>query len=168
MKNCFFLIYACLLIAACSNSKDEQQEVEEVETGTEILLWQSDLDDSTGRLELIHDKPMVVDTLTPETIITYLNNQYPRVQLKLDRISRDTLYVSIPEADFLTQQMGSSGPIIYFADAVYNLTEIPGMRYINFNFEEGDHAAPSVESRESIIKEFQPTIKDSLAGRIQP
>ena len=165
MKNYLFLFSACFFLIACSNNKDEKEDTEVTETETEILLWQSTMNDSTGRLELSHNRPFTSDTLTPEVIITYLNIQYPRIHLQLDTISNDTLYVSIPDAMFLTQQMGSSGPVIYFADAVYNLTEIPGIRYVSFNFEEGDHAAPSVDSRQSLMQDFRPLVRDSIPMR---
>jgi hypothetical protein len=56
--------------------------------------------------------------------------------------------VKIPEATYLTQQMGSSGPTMFFAEAVYNISEIPGIRFINFDFEEGDHAQPGTYTRD--------------------
>ena len=49
--------------------------------------------------------------------------------------------------------MGSTGPELYFAEAVYNLTEIPGIRFINFSLTEGDHAGPDTYSRDSFKPE---------------
>jgi hypothetical protein len=49
--------------------------------------------------------------------------------------------------------MGSSGPTTYFAEAVFNLTEIPGIHYVSFDFEEGDHAQPGTFNRESFKDE---------------
>jgi hypothetical protein len=49
--------------------------------------------------------------------------------------------------------MGSTGPTMFLSSAVYNLTEIPGIRYVNFDFEEGDHASPGTFSRESFKDE---------------
>jgi hypothetical protein len=93
------------------------------------------------------------DTLSPEKIVQYLNDNWPHVQLVIVRISGDTLYVKIPQSTYLTQQMGSSGPATYIAEAVYNLTEIPGIHYVNFDFEEGDHAQPGTFNRDSFKNE---------------
>lgn len=80
-------------------------------------------------------------------MITLTNNLYPEVELQFKKISGDTLYVKIPESNYLTQQMGTTGAEMYMANATFNLTELPGIKYVNFDFNEGDHAAPATLSR---------------------
>jgi len=75
------------------------------------------------------------------------------VQLAFVKTSGDTVYLKIPDPMYLTQQMGSSGPTIYLAQAVYSLTEVPGIKYVNLDFEEGDHASPGTFNRDSFKDE---------------
>ena len=89
------------------------------------------------------------DTLSPEAVVAFLNNKWPHVQLVMIKTSGDTLFIRIPQSAYLTQQMGSSGPTAYFAESVYNLSEIPGIHYVSFDFEEGDHAQPGTFNRDS-------------------
>lgn len=153
MKKLFYLAAATLLIASCGNNKSDDETNEDVEITEQTFVWQSNMDDSTGKLKMSKDKPIGNDSLTTETIIAYLNSANPQVQLEFIKTSNDTIYLRIPSANYLTQQMGSTGPMMYFAAAVYNLTELPGITHVNFDFEEGDHASPSVLNRESFKDE---------------
>ncbi len=147
MKNFILILSVALFFVCCNNSSNEPEENKE-DTAAISYSWEATLTDS-GKLKL-HKVEGAPDTLTAAAVTDFLNKRYPNVQLKLLRTSNDTLYMSIPEANYLTQQMGSTGPQIYFADVVYNLTEIPGIRNVNFDFEEGDHASPAVLNRENI------------------
>jgi hypothetical protein len=109
------------------------------------------LDDSTGKLEMKKQDFTGPDSLNVTSVTNFLNLTYPSITLVVTRQSNDTLFLSIPDALYLTQQMGSTGPAMYFATAVYNYTEIPGINFVSFNFEEGDHASPATLSRQSII-----------------
>ena len=153
MKKLFYLAAATFLIASCGNNKSDDETNEDVEITEQTFVWQSNMDDSTGKLKMSKDKPIGNDSLTTETIIAYLNSANPQVQLEFIKTSNDTIYLRIPSANYLTQQMGSTGPMMYFAAAVYNLTELPGITHVNFDFEEGDHASPSVLNRESFKDE---------------
>lgn len=147
MKNLLILISFTALVSSCgSNSADEPEVVEE-DTVALSYSWKAGLNDSTGELEVKKTELGSPDSLTATSMITFLNTKTPNIQLQFVKISGDTLYVSIPDALYLTQQMGSTGPSLYFAETVYNLTEIPGIRFVNFHFEEGDHAAPGVLHR---------------------
>lgn len=143
-----------VIVFSCNNSADNEPEPEDsIEVEPQTLLWQASMNDSSGKMEMIKDKPAGLDSLSAEAVIEYLNMTNPNIDLQFARISGDTVYVRIPNALYLTQQMGSTGPTYYFASAVFNLTEVPGIRYVNFDFEEGDHAAPGVMSRESFKNE---------------
>ncbi len=146
MRKYIVIISATLLLSACNNNSNEPEEKTDTTT---IQGWEAGLNDSTGKLELKRTDQAGPDSLTASSVVDFLNKKYPHVQLRWIRNSGDTIYISIPEANYLTQQMGSSGPEVYFADAVYNLTEIPGIHYINFDFQEGDHASPATMNRDS-------------------
>jgi len=153
MKKYFVFIISTGLIIACNNNKEQETTDTREDTVTTYTNWEAGLNDSTGKLEVKKSEQPGPDTLSAEAMIRFLNNRYPNVQLKFIKTSGDTIYVSIPEATYLTQQMGSTGPQLYFADAVYNLTEIPGIHYVNFDFAEGDHAAPDILNRDSFKDE---------------
>ncbi len=153
MKNYLLIISASLFFLACGNNKSDQQETGETDTVAIVYSWEALLNDSTGKLEVKKIEQGGPDTLSAASMITYLNSRNPNVQLQLVRMSGDTLYISIPEATYLTQQMGSTGPALFFAETVYNLTEIPGIRFVSFDFEEGDHASPDVLSRDRFSNE---------------
>lgn len=145
----YIIISASLFLVCCNNNADEPEEKED--TVAIAYSWEATLSDS-GHLEMrkVQGAP---DTLTAEAVVDFLNKRYPNVQLQFMKTSGDTVYMSIPEATYLTQQMGSTGPQLYFADVVYNLTEIGGIKYVNFDFEEGDHATPAVLNRDSFKDE---------------
>jgi len=59
------------------------------------------------------------------------------------------VHVEVVDADFLTERMGSTGAHYYLTAATYTLTEATDVRTVDFLFEEGDHAAPGLYTRES-------------------
>ena len=63
----------------------------------------------------------------------------------------------IPHSEMLTERIGSTGAEIYMASATRSLTELKGIKYVNYDFEEGDHATPGVYNRNSIFKTFNKT-----------
>ncbi len=150
MNKYLISIFASLLFVCCNNNSDGPEEKQDTAAAT--YSWEVSLNDS-GRLIIYKIEQGGPDTLTVEAVTGFMNKKYPNVQLQFVRTSGDTIYMSIPQATYLTQQMGSTGPQIYFADVVYNLTEIPGILYVGFDFEEGDHAAPGVLNRNSFSDE---------------
>ncbi len=152
MKTGFLLYGILLLLVSCGSNQTEESDVNNNNL-SEQQSWQASLDDSSGNIVLNRNGAPLPDTLSIETIRAFLNSRYPNIQLQVLRQSGDTLYVQIPEATYLTQQMGSTGPEMYFGEAVYNLTEIPGIRFINFALAEGDHAGPDTYNRDSFKPE---------------
>jgi hypothetical protein len=149
MKNSYFLVLILFLFSACRNNKaDEEVPVED--SVVTRYSWEAT---DTGRIVLMKKEGEGPDTLSPGGVVAFLNNNYPDVQLVIVKTSGDTLFLKIPQSTYLTQQMGSSGPTTYIAEAVYNLTEIPGIHYVSFDFEEGDHAQPGTFNRESFKDE---------------
>ena len=145
MKRYLILIFFPILLDACGNNNDDEKA-----TGVDSVIsrfsWEAT---DTGTIVLMKKQGTGPDTLSPEGVVTFLNKNFPHVQLVIDKISGDTLFLKIPQPTYLTQQMGSTGPFVYFAEVVYNLTEIPGIHYVNFDFEEGDHAQPGTFARDS-------------------
>jgi len=141
-----FLILISILISSCGNNKKTDEQATAKDSVFIKYSWEA-ID--TGTLVLIKREGTGPDTLSPAGVVMFLNNNFPNVQLTIVKTSGDTLFIKIPQSTYLTQQMGSSGPTSYFAEAVYNLTEIPGIHYVNFDFEEGDHAQPGTFNRES-------------------
>lgn len=154
MKLFPILVLTSLLFTACNNSADQpEDDGDTANLAPPVYSWQASLNDSTGKLEVKKSDAVGPDSLSVPAVITYLNAANTNVQLTFVKTSSDTVYLKIPDPMYLTQQMGSSGPTIYLAQAVYNLTEIPGIKYVNLDFEEGDHASPGTFSRESFNNE---------------
>lgn len=87
-----------------------------------------------------------------DSVIQYLNSRYDSVKLEKVRQSHDTLYTVIRNSNYLGEQMGSTGSSEYLANAIINLTSVPGIRYINLDMEMHSHASPGVFSRKDYAR----------------
>jgi len=150
------LIFGILFIISCNNEAPaEKENVEDTiltdsEVSTDRLLpWVSDFDTVKNEFYLKRQRTVNPDSLKAENLITDLNAEWENIKLVLVKISNDTLYVSIPDSDFLGQQMGSAGAQAYMASTTYNLTELKGIKYVNYNMQAGDHVSPGTFSRKS-------------------
>lgn len=163
MKNYLLLmVLAATLFFSCNNSADNEEEViyESVtDTATVVedslvtiinrpSLWTVELPENTREEKLKKPADEKIKALSATQLISALNDNFRDVQLNFGKISHDTIYVSIPESEKLTQQLGSTGAYNYMAAAVYNLTELKGVKYVNFDFKEGDHAGPGTFKRD--------------------
>ena len=163
-----FIILCLFVLSACNNSADQESkkdsahllypvdsnDVDIVELDKEDFYnWKVDNEEKTIR----KNPKLGDDVLGVDTLIIGLNELYPRVQLEKVKLSNDTLYTRIKNADFLTEQMGSSGSEQYIAQAVLNLTSANGVKYVRIDFEMGSHAMPGVWSKEDFkdYKEMQ-------------
>jgi hypothetical protein len=79
----------------------------------------------------------------PEDEPPYL---YPP-KLKLVKISRDTVYLTVINDWTLTQSMGTTGAEDYIVKSGVSLLEIDGINYVDFSFDTGDHAYPGTFSK---------------------
>ena len=156
MKKYFLPIaLASLFLYACNNKSDQPVIEEDTAATASHYIWQSSLNDTSGKLEWFPSTPLDEDSLQPAAVIAAINknNQeseyYSKVILDFVKTSGDTVYIKIPEATYLTQQMGSSGPAMFLSGVVYTLTGLSGYNFVSFDFEEGDHASPGVYSRQS-------------------
>jgi hypothetical protein len=113
------------------------------------LMWISDFDTVNGEFFLHQQRKVSKDSLTPAKVIGYVNAAWDNIVLEFDRIGHDTIYVNIPESEFLGQQMGSAGAQAYMASTTYNLTELRGVQYVHYSMSPGDHVSPGTFSRKS-------------------
>ena len=86
-------------------------------------------------------------------LLAALKQRHPQVNLVLDHFSGDTAYIRIPNAQHLTQNMGSAGATLFLIEATYGFTAIPHVEVVNFAFKEGDHAVPGAYTRQD-FQEF--------------
>lgn len=68
-------------------------------------------------------------------------------KLKLVKISRDTVYLTVINSSCLTQSMGTTGAEDYIVKSGVSLLEIDGINYVDFDFAMGDHAYPGTFSK---------------------
>jgi hypothetical protein len=146
MKKILFAVLLSSAIIACNNNANEPEEPQQKIGTIDKVYWEVT---DTGKLSFVRHVGAGPDTLSVEGILSFFNNRYPNVQASFVKKSNDTIFLKIPDATYLTQQMGSTGPMIYFAEIVYTLTDTPGRVYVSFDFEEGDHASPATLSRQS-------------------
>ncbi|HEY5408880.1 MAG TPA: hypothetical protein VIJ92_17450 [Ginsengibacter sp.] len=159
----FFSIIIFTLIISCNSGDKEKNESPEVVTAdtvydytdssdadsllhvkNESLLWH--VDDSNG---LRIRKPLIggIDTMSVQNIIQLINSNYDSIHVDFVKISHDTIYVHIPDSKMLTERIGSTGAEMFMASATYSLTELKGIRFVDYDFIEGEHAMPGVYDR---------------------
>lgn len=158
-----FLAIAITVIFSCNSGNNEKNKPAQVVTTdtvydysdsfdtdsllhvkNETLLWHAD--DSNG-LKMRKPIQSGIDTMSVQTIVQLINNNYDSIALEFVKISHDTIYVRIPNSKMLTERIGSTGAEMFMASATYSLTELKGIHYVNFDFIEGEHAAPGVYDR---------------------
>jgi len=70
-------------------------------------------------------------------------------KLLLQDQERSTVRVLVVNGDYLTRRMGSDGAQDYLVSATYTLTDCPELTSVNYEFTQGDHAAPGIYTRMS-------------------
>jgi hypothetical protein len=98
----------------------------------------------------VKNRDVKADTLTPGKLVNFINTHKggSKIHLDLVKLSHDTIYVKIKESTYLTQQMGTSGAEDYMTTTTFTLTELKNVKFVTYDFKEGDHAAPGTYSRE--------------------
>ncbi len=153
-------LLAVFVISSCQNeSKDAASEetqrdipaeiAEDVEVPLPSLPYVAVFNDETEQLTAEQNPDFDRSSLSLEVLTQILLDNYPEIGVETDRVSNDTLYVRITDAQHLTQQMGSSGAQMYLLEATYAFTELPDINAVHFDFEEGDHALPGTYTRSS-------------------
>jgi hypothetical protein len=151
-------IVAALIIISCGQNKKEQP-AEEI-TVSEHYSWTPSMDDSTMELKMVENTPIPDDSLNLSYIIHFLNERFsyggqPLMTIEFVKQSNDTVFIRIPNADYLTQQSGSTGAEEHLGTIVYNLTEVPGIHIVHADFEAGDHAQPGFYKRDSTMTKIE-------------
>ena len=157
-KNLF--IAGLILLAGCHSNSGNKQTNNEDSTETPGIaydltpVWTYEYDSVSKENKPKKLRQLNIEEASPQTLVSILNTEWPDIQVMLNKTSGDTVFVSIPESKVLTQQSGSEGATQYMAVATYTLTEMHGIRYVHFDFTEGDHAEPGTYSRDNFNKGF--------------
>ena len=157
-KNWLLVFFLLTILYSCSNAEKERRSTDSIqkpETRSKIAVrkldsipWTAEYNDKTQKLEMQQNRSGFTG-LQEDAILNVLNKKYPEIKLEAKGFKGDTLVVAIKNAFYLTQAMGTTGADTYLAEATYSLTEIPSVKAVKFEFEEGDHAIPGVYTRES-------------------
>lgn len=156
LKNTALIGFTALITLSCQNEVKENNTA----TGTDSLsqdvteqpvimneyelLWSYD-----AELDSMVKKEGVAPS-DADQIIQAINKKYAQIAvLDYVKTSSDTVYVKIADATQLNSQMGTAGAHEYLSEITYSLTDIPTINFVNFDFEEGDHATPGVYEKES-------------------
>ena len=150
-----FLYTGILFLIACNNEGSQKDIPEDTvivaeetpASAPDRLLWVSVYDTSKNQFYLKQQRTINTDTLTTASLISDLNAAWENIKLVFVKTSNDTIYVAIPDSKFLGQQMGSAGAQAYMASTTYNLTELKGIRYVNYDMPSGDHISAGIYSR---------------------
>ncbi len=147
MMRLFFLLLI-ILVAGCKNSGvSEKQAVADTvytEAPDTVLVWYTDAE----KMLMKRDTAITENRISADAIINGLNEKYPEIKLAYLKLSGDTVYTSVPDAEYLGEQMGDAGAAAWFADAVINLTSVPGINYVSFRMDLHSHAASGVIGRD--------------------
>ncbi|MEM7375121.1 MAG: hypothetical protein AAF587_41385 [Bacteroidota bacterium] len=162
----FFLI-TLVVISSCKPSSppdtDERRKLRENLTDTTSqlnpqnqqanpqMLWRLEFNPETRQSEAIRNYELDPDTLTVERIVSTANSAYPQVKIEYVARRQDTIFMRIPVSEHLTQRMGTTGAQEYMVSLTFSLTELPNVRYVSYDMEEGDHMGPGTFSRQSVL-----------------
>lgn len=171
MKHYFHFSLSMLLLSltlwACqSNSNSDEGKVADTQSPADslgdagelnehkslVLPYIAEVNDQTAAVYLKENPQRSQVPLTKDELAEALNIKYPEIYIEAGEEKSDTLYVSIPEATFLTQQSGTTGAQTYLAEATFAFTELPKIHVVFFKFQEGDHALPGAYTRSSFKK----------------
>ena len=128
-----------------NNITSEQERLKEEFEAQRYLTWEIDFDNKA----ITRNPEFNNANLNTDSIIKGLNMKYKNVPLKKINFSHDTLYTRILDGEYLAERMGSTGSAYYFAEAIINLTTVPGVNFVKIDFTEGSHAAPGIFTRKN-------------------
>ncbi len=156
MKKWIFCVVTIIVFSACQRGEDNVANTAEgidtlLKEHTLELPYNASYNETTQKIEL-NQTVIQGNHLNVEEMVTAINTKYPKIALKFLSRKRDIIYAKIANAEYLGEQMGSSGSMIFLAEATFALTEIEGIKAVNFNFQEGDHAAPGTYTRNDFNK----------------
>ncbi len=142
----FFLLLIGL-VAGCKDSSIREAKVEAdtvySETPDTVLVWNTDPE----KMLMKRDTAISENRISADAVVNGLNEKYPEVKLVYLKQSGDTLYTVVPDTEYLGEQMGDTGAAAWFADAVINLTLVPGINDVSFQMNLHSHASGGVIGR---------------------
>lgn len=143
---------ACSVLG-CGGEEETAEETTISGPNSILPYWDVDLAARTYRRDSLANW----GELQIDSLISGLNTRNENIRLEKLKQGHDTLYLTIRDGYYLTEELGSSGAEQYIADVVLNLTAVEGIQYINLDFRAGDHAAPGVFGKEMVtgFKEIQ-------------
>lgn len=164
MKNILVSFFITSLLACNNNENESPKEkdfqdsytdslssIEPLSPGSnpesKLFVWKASPDYTKE-----YNKDFKQENLQPDTLIKGINEMNEQVLLEKLKISGDTIYTKIKDSKYLGNQMGSTGAEIYVADVVMNLTELPGIKYVSIQMEEGNHVQPGTWNKKSFEK----------------
>ena len=155
---------------SCQSDSTKEQEVSDAEIEDTVFessntpgsdsaliiknapVWTADFEEATNTYKIHKPVNARLDTLSAENLVSLVNRG--SIHVDFIKTSHDTIYVSVPNSEYLTQRIGSTGAENFMAATTFTLTEIKGIKYVNYKFTEGDHASPGVYSRND-FKNFE-------------
>ncbi len=160
LRSTVLSLFIITVLFSCRNESGENKEAgsrdelsgeiaEDMEAPLPALPYLAVFDEPTEQLKAEKNTDFNPASLDADGLTQALVANYPEIKPKIDRISNDTLYLHIADAQYLTQQMGSSGAQMYLLEATYAYTELSNINVVNFSFSEGDHALPGNYKRDS-------------------
>jgi len=162
------IIYIILMASfmACNTKEKEPENITILEQETDsVVVEETKLSfNPESKLYVWKSSPDYTKTKNPQlsnnmlnadSLIKGLNELNENVLLQKIKISGDTVYTEIKNSQFLTESMGSTGAEMYVADVVLNLTEVPGIKYVNIQLVEGSHMQPGTWAKDN-FKKFKP------------
>lgn len=133
------IIFSAFILVCCTNNDKDSENVPLGFSDT-LLIWETNADSMVMK----KDATIPDSVITIHRVINGLNSKYPEVHIDLKKQSGDTVYIDIPNGEYLGNQMGSAGATEWFADATINLTSVPGINYVSFRMDTFSHAGSTV------------------------
>jgi hypothetical protein len=157
MKVRVFYIFLTLLTVSCASESEQSENAGKSDSashgaanaqrGLDSAPYAIELDEQTQQIKLVRTKESLKGADASE-IIRVLNQKYSGIKLDLVKFDPQMVTVKIDNATKLTQTMGSAGAEAYLAEVTYSLTELPGIKKVEIDFQEGDHAMPGIYQRQ--------------------
>ncbi len=162
MSNRIWLVILWVFIFSCDTQSDqdvdrhsikidsiENSDSQSISNMESDKIWVLKFDEQHNEYKPQKVRSANPDQLTPAMVVAVVNKTWPEVQVKYVKRVNDTVFISIPNSIFLTQQMGTQGALEFMITTTFTFTELQGIHQVSFDFEEGDHAVPGVYNRHS-------------------
>ena len=134
---------AAMVTDTISKGKKEPAETQRYDSASYYYTWEVNRQKKTVRRNL----NLSTELVNTDSIIKGLNIEYKDILLEKTGIQHDTLRLIINDSEYLTGEMGADGFEQYIAQAIINLTSVPGIRYVQIDFKKGSYASPGIWSR---------------------